>query len=169
MINWIYYPLSDSPPNLVRQVAAIFESHAGEIDSTTHDIQESNEVLSKVAGGLASLGFLVERGKTRAEKISVPVLFGEKGIPSKSFEADAYHPRESFVVEIEAGRAYTNYQFLKDLFEACMMHDVYYFAVAVRNIYRKSKDYEKVRLFFDVLFASRRIELPLKGILVIGY
>jgi len=29
-------------------------------------------------------------------------------------------------LEVEAGRAYTNYQFLKDLFQACMMHDVQY-------------------------------------------
>jgi hypothetical protein len=99
----------------------------------------------------------------------VPVLFGLNGKVSKSFDADAYHPDEGFVIEIEAGRAVSNYQFLKDLFQACMMHDVSYLAIAVRNSYRTSNDFEKVQSFFDTLYASNRLTLPLKGILIIGY
>jgi len=63
----------------------------------------------------------------------------------------------------------TNYQFLKDLFQACMMHEVNYLAIAVRNIYRGSNDFEKVHTFFDTLYASNRLKLPLNGILIIGY
>lgn len=70
---------------------------------------------------------------------------------------------------MEAGRGVTNYQFLKDLFQACMMNNVEYLIIAVRNIYRTSKDFEKVATFFDTLYASGRIKLPLKGVLVIGY
>lgn len=39
----------------------------------------------------------------------------------KSFEADALHKELGFVLEVEAGRGVTNNQFLKDLFQACMM------------------------------------------------
>ena len=51
-----------------------------------------------------------------------------------------------------------------------MMHNVDYLGIAVRNIYRaSSKDFEKVVQYFETLFASNRLQLPLKGILIIGY
>ena len=74
------------------------------------------------------------------------------------------------MLEVEAGRAFLNNQFLKDLFQACMMHNVEYLGIAVRMIYLdKNKDYEKVVQYFDTLYASNRLQLPLKGLLVIGY
>jgi hypothetical protein len=50
-----------------------------------------------------------------------------------------------------------------------MMHDVDYCVIAVRNQYIKSPDYQRVKAFFDTLYASRRLSLPLKGLMVIGY
>ena len=50
-----------------------------------------------------------------------------------------------------------------------MMHDVLYLGIAVRNTYRSSPDFERVIRFFDTMYASNRLKLPLKGILVIGY
>jgi hypothetical protein len=73
------------------------------------------------------------------------------------------------LLEIEAGRGVTNNQFLKDFFQACVMYNVNYFAVAVRKLYRRNKDFEALNTFFDVLYASGRLTLPLKGILIIGY
>jgi hypothetical protein len=168
MINWYYYPLCDEPTQTVRNIVSAFEGVASVIDSTEHK-QNSNQVLEKVAIQLQQLGFQVEIGKRQDQRIRVPVLFGQRGSVAKSFDADAYHPDEGFVIEVEAGRAVTNYQFLKDLFQACMMHDVYYLAIAVRNTYRVSNDFDKVCAFFDTLYASRRLTLPLKGVLVIGY
>lgn len=66
-----------------------------------------------------------------------------------------------------------NNQFLKDLFQACMMDDVDYLAIAVRNVYEaagaNNRDFERVVNFFETMYASNRMKLPLKGILVIGY
>ncbi len=169
MINWIYFPLCDRPTKMVVDIVSVFETVADEIDSATHKEQESNVVLSKVRNGLVELGFLVESGKKANEKINVPVLFGQKGKMIRSFDADAYCEQEKFIIEVEAGRGVTNYQFLKDLFQACMMHEVSYLAIAVRNKYRNSHDYEKVQTFFETLYASQRLTLPLKGILIIGY
>jgi hypothetical protein len=127
----------------------------------------SNEVLAHVAPGLATLGFRVETGKRTAEKIPVPVLFGLNGLLEKSFDADAHHEAAGIVVEV--GRGVVNNQFLKDLFQACMMAGVTEFAVAVRNQYRRNNDFERVRRFFDTLYASNRLKLPLDGVLVVGY
>ena len=107
------------------------------------------------------------------DNIEVPVLFGRNGVVTKSFEADAYNQATKTVIEVEAGRALTNYQFLKDLFEACMMNEAEYLVIAVRNIYAtkssSSKDFEKIEQFFDTLYQSERLQLPLSGILLIGY
>lgn len=129
----------------------------------------SNEVLRILSGDIAALGYKVEMGKKAVDKIKVPVLFGRNGSLEKYFEADCYNPKAKVVIEIEAGRAVTNYQFLKDIFQASVMHDVDYLTIAVRNIYRKQKDFDIVTNFLDTLYASNRLELPLKGILVIGY
>ncbi len=147
----------------------VFESRVSAIASLLNPGQISNEVLSKVRDGLENLGFLVESGKTAAEKIKVPVLYGPNGKVEKAFEADAYHAERKIVVEVEAGRAYTNHQFLKDLFQACVMQDVDYAVIAVRQDYRGSDDYSKIINFIEVLYTSTRLQIPLTGVLIIGY
>jgi len=168
MINWLYFPKSNKPTPLVLSVVSAFESAAVSIDSASNEFP-SNHVLQQVAPHLTALGFRVETSKKAGDKIRVPVLFGINGKLEKSFEADAYHEAEGFVVEVEAGRGVVNNQFLKDLFQACMMHDVYTLAIAVRNVYRKNNDFEYVVRFFNTLYASNRLKLPLSGLLVIGY
>ena len=168
MINWIYYPKSRKVTDLAVQVIGAFQTIAADIDSTNHDLN-SNAVLNKVADHLALIGFQVEKGKQAGDRIPVPVLFGMNGKLEKHFDADAYHETEGFVIEVEAGRGVLNNQFLKDLFQACMMHDVKYLAVAVRNNYKRSKDFNEVVRFFDTLYASNRLRLPLEGILLMGY
>jgi hypothetical protein len=49
------------------------------------------------------------------------------------------------------------------------MHDVLHLAIAVRNAYRKSDDFAKVENFLETLYVSGRLQLPLNGILLIGY
>lgn len=168
MIQWAFYPRSKKATALSLAVVKSFVTSAAQIDSTNHNL-DSNGVLGLVAGALRDAGFVVESGKKKADKISVPVLFGLNGRVEKSFDADAYHEKEGFVVEVEAGRGVDNNQFLKDLFQACMMHEVRYLAIAIRNTYRGNNDFERVCRFFDTLFVSNRLKLPLDGILVIGY
>jgi hypothetical protein len=169
VINWDYFPRSDKPTALALSVVAAFEAVADDIDSATHAKLESNQVLAKVEPQLTLCGFQVETGKTAAKKIRVPVLFGRNGRLEKAFDADAYYEAQGFVVEVEAGRGVTNNQFLKDLFQACMMHGVKYLAIAVRNVYRENPDFERAEKFFQTLYASNRLKLPLDGILLIGY
>ena len=108
-------------------------------------------------------------GKRHLKKIRVPVLFGHQGNVSQAFEVDGYHRENQIVLEIEAGRAYTNHQFLKDIFEASVMVNVNYLVLAVRTIYNRHEDYKKITDWLDTLFITNRIKLDLKGILVIGY
>jgi len=168
MISWQYYPKSDSAPKHLLKIIDAFKQNETVIDSA-HNRLQSPEVLSVLEEDLSEIGFEVEKSKKAKDKIRVPVLFGRNGRPEKSFEVDAYHKETGTVIEVEAGRAVTNYQFLKDLFEACMMHNVDYLGIAVRNIYKRRPDFEKVITHFDTLYASGRLSLPLKGVLIIGY
>lgn len=118
---------------------------------------------------LENLGFTIEAGKRKRDKIPVPVLFGLNNKIDKSFDADGLSRDSRIVLEVEAGRAVANYQFLKDIFQACMMHGVQYLVLAVRNNYRGSDDFQRVYSFLETLYISSRLALPLNGIILIGY
>lgn len=172
MIQWQFYPKSDPLPEHLRQVIAVFEAAEPVIGSTGPAAAESlssDRVLAIVRDPLLLLGYRVEAGKRTDEKVGVPVLFGRNGVVEKAFEADAFHVGTGTVIEIEAGRAVVNNAVMKDLFEACMMHGVDYAVIAVRNLYQRSRDFETVNAWFETLYVSRRLQLPLKGVLLIGY
>ena len=177
MVNWMYFPQNKKIEPHLLQVIDVFKEKQQEIDSDNHqgdDNLESNAVLAVVAEGLETVGFSVEKSKKKADKIRVPVLFGQNGQVNLAFEVDAYSEANQTVIEVEGGRAVVNYQFLKDFYESCMMQGVKYFCVAVKNQYCpskniKSKDFEKVCSFFQALYISNRMQIPLDGVLIIGY
>lgn len=168
-LEWQYFPKHSPSSDFIKKLVDTFETELPRISSHNNVGQSSDAVLAILRPGLDSLGFLVESGKTASAKIKVPVLYGKNGRVEKAFDADAFHPTEKIVLEVEAGRGVTNYQFLKDLFQACVMQDVDELAIAVRRDYRGSNDFDKVCTFFETIYASNRLSLPLRGILVIGY
>ena len=168
MINWQFFPKSDAIPSHLKDVVCVFEADEDKI-SSDDNTYSSDEVLGFLRSGLEEAGYQVEKSKKKIDKIHIPVLFGRNGKLERSFEADAFSSEYKTVIEVEAGRAVSNYQFLKDLFQACMMHEVDYLVIGVRNLYSNNKDFEKVISFFDTLYASNRLTLPLKGVLIIGY
>ena len=152
----------------IQEVINCFAVEYDKIDSSTNNLK-SDAVLQIIAPHLIEIGFTVETGKSLSEKIIIPVLFGMNNHVDKAFNADALSGDGKIVIEVEAGRATENNQFLKDLFQACMMFNVEYLVLAVRNDYRGHKDFEIVYTFLETLYISNRIKLPLKGILLIGY
>ncbi|MGB7587389.1 MAG: hypothetical protein WBM00_01630 [Solirubrobacterales bacterium] len=140
---------------------------------------ESNQVLATVRPGLEEAGYSVEKPGT---KLPLTVLWGVNGKAEKSYHADAkqeHSPGRETVVEVEAGGATANNLWRKDLMEACVMPYVDYLAIAVRNEYRSldtkkripriNADFGLVTSELDAIYESRRLQLPLLGILVVGY
>jgi hypothetical protein len=162
------FPRSQGMTAELHDIVKCFESAKKMINSAEKNLV-SNDVLGHLVEPLAALGFVVERGKKSNEKISVPVLFGQNNNIDKKFYADALSADGRIVIEIEAGRAVVNNQFLKDIFQACLMFGVEYLALAVREEYRNQRDFDKIYTFLETLYISGRIHLPLKGILLIGY
>ena len=168
MIQYQLYPRSIGITPEISKIIDAFRAVENDIDSTQSSLS-SNGVLEKVRPHLERIKFKVEKGKQKTNKIDVPVLFGRNNKVDKMFYADALSEDGRIVIEIEAGRATENNQFLKDIFEACMMYGVDDLVLAVRNVYRDHEDFNKVSVFLETLYISNRIHLPLKGILLIGY
>lgn len=168
MIRFQFFPRSQGIDKAIQDVIDCFVTSDAEITSAQNELN-SNDVLAVLRPHLEELGYKVESGKSADQKISVPVLFGLNDKIDKSFNADAVSQDGKIVIEVEAGRAVDNNQFLKDIFQACMMFDVEYLVIAVRNVYRGSDDFAKIFTFLETLYISNRLHLPLKGILLIGY
>jgi hypothetical protein len=168
MIKYQFFPRSRGVTNEIQKVIECFKAVESDIDSGTNNLV-SNEVLAKVRPYLERQGYRVEIGKSTEQKIDVPVLFGRDNAIDKSFYADALSEDGRIVIEVEAGQATENNKFLKDVFEACMMFDVEYLVLAVKNVYRTHDDFMRVYTFLETLYISNRLQLPLKGILLIGY
>ena len=168
MIQYQFYPRSIGVSNEIKSIIEAFKIVENDIDSNTTTLK-SNDVLKILQPHLEAIGFKVERGKGKSDKIDVPVLFGRNNEIDKLFYADALSIDGRIVMEIEAGRATENNQFLKDIFEACMMYGVEYLVLAVRNTYRTHADFDIVSIFLETMYISNRIHLPLTGILLIGY
>lgn len=134
MIRYQFFPRSQG---LTKEMSDIVDSFK-EVDAQKpiHMQLHSNDMLNLIRPYLVSKGFRVESGKRKSDKIDVPVLFGENNNVDKFFAADALSADGHIVLEVEAGRAVANNQFLKDMFQACMMCDVEYLAIAVLNEYR---------------------------------
>jgi len=162
------FPRSQGITPDLKNVIQAFEAVGERINSKSNNLA-SNDVLSLLRQNLTSIGYDVETGKGKSDKIPVPVLFGLNNRIDKEFNADAYNKQTKTVIEIEAGRATENNQFLKDIFQACMMHDVDWLVLAVREYYRTHKDFEIIYTFLETLYISSRLHLPLHGILLIGY
>lgn len=128
-------------------VIKIFIKHSEEINSHNKELR-SNEVLDCVSNELKQSGYKIKETKNGP---------------------DAINKQHKIIVEVEAGRGLTNNQFLRDLLEACMIDSVNYLVLAVRNIYKKQHDFDKIVEFLNRLYSSDKIVLPLQGVLIIGY
>jgi hypothetical protein len=168
MIKYQFFPRSVGLTEAVKKLVECFLAVEDRIDSKSNNLK-SDEVLAMLRPHLLKIGMMVEAGKKDSEKIKVPVLFGFDNNVDKYFNADAISEDGKIVLEVEAGRAVENYQFLKDIFQACMMHGVEYLVLAVRNTYRGHDDFKQIYTFLETLYISNRLALPLRGILLIGY
>ena len=170
---WKFYPSAIEPPAWVDSVIATFTAVRDQIDSTLNAGISSDAALATLRPGLVSLGFEVEAGKTRADTIRRPVLFGEVGKPVVSYDVDGFHAQHEIVLEVEAGRGAANNADYRDLIRASLMVDARYLVLAMMLHYAGGgpviKSYDRSRDKIDAIYASERLKLPLDGILLVGY
>ena len=114
MLKYQLFPRSVGIIPELKQVIECFEKNYDSIKSPLNELK-SDDVLQILRQDLENINFNVETGKTHLGKIKVPVLYSLNGREDKSFNADAVSQNQRIVIEVEAGRAYVNNQFLKDI------------------------------------------------------
>ena len=88
-IRFISYPRTEPPPSFVPTIVDAFRSAEVQIGSEAlAQGLTSDAVLTVLQPQLESLGFQVEKGKVRDQKIERPVFFGEYGIPTLRYQIE---------------------------------------------------------------------------------
>lgn len=176
-IRYSTFPRTEPPPHFADQIVAVFKKHEATIATELLQKGLTNDaVLRVLCGDLEDMGFEVESGKRRQQKIERPVFFGENGAPRLNYQVDAYHDRWNVGMEVEAGRAWMGNAVYRDLIQAAVMVGVDTLVLAVPNIYRyqtsgrstASNDYSNTLDVADALFGHSRLRLPYR-LVVIGY
>ncbi len=170
---WKFYPSRSPAPGWVSKVVTAFADAAPEIDSRSKHGVTSDAALAVLRPALVVLGFEIEAGKTTSGKIRRPVLFGENGRPVVAYEVDGFHEEAGIVLEIEAGRGAAGNADYRDLVRTSLIVDAEYLILGMMLEYRTGKttmrSYERTRDQIDAIYASERLRLPFKGILLVGY
>lgn len=171
--SWKFFPSRSPAPEWVNTVAGAFSDAAPDIDSRVKHGVTSDQALAALRPALVAQGFEIEAGKTASGKIRRPVLFGENGRPRVAYEVDGFHPQLGIVLEVEAGRGAAGNADYRDLVRTSLIVDAEFLILAVMLEYRTGKttmkSYDRTRDQLDAIYASERLLLPFKGILLIGY
>jgi hypothetical protein len=76
-------------------------------------------------------------------------------------------------LEVESGRGWQGNAVYRDLIRASIMQEVDYLLLGVRQQYKHANvtqnDFEKTREQVEAIYASARLNLPFKGLLVFGW
>jgi hypothetical protein len=123
------------------------------------------------------LGYRVESGKKKDDRIRLPVLFGDEGKVVVPYEVDAVHDELGVLVEIEAGRGARGNAVYRDLIRSSLIVDARFLVLGVMNEYRHQsggkpivvKSYRDACDLLDAIYASQRLPLPFEGVLLFGY
>ncbi|MFI2709086.1 hypothetical protein ACH495_02995 [Micromonospora sp. NPDC018662] len=175
---WNYYPRNVRPPEWVESFLSVIHDAAPAISTLEPRLGVTSDmVLRHLAGGLQSLGFMVETGKTAAGKIRRPVLFGDNGQAEVLYEIDAFHDGHGIVLEAEAGRGARGNAVYRDIVRTSLILDARYLALLLPIAYRHQSAgreasvpaFRDARNQFNAIYASQRLQLPFEGVLLVGY
>ena len=176
-VRFVSFPRTEPPAAFCAELASMFAAREAQIG--TRGLKKgltSNEVLAVLRDDLVKLGFQVESGKQKHNKIQRPVFFGENGEPTRKYEIDAYHPVWRCGFEVEAGRAWMGNAIYRDLIQGLVMVQVDTLVLAVPNGYRYksggrevvSSDYDNTISVAETLYGHSRFKLPYT-LVVLGY
>lgn len=177
---WTYFPHNEQHPEWVLPVVEIVRGVRDAISTEQPGTKATSDgVLKEIAPGLQALGFRVETSKAHDEKVARPVLFGENGAAAVTYEVDGVHDELGVVLEVEAGRGAQNNAAYRDIIRASLIVNANYLALLMPLAYRfggrdggrvqQVAAYDDAKNMLDAIYASRRLALPFRGVLLVGY
>ena len=176
-MRFSYFPRTKAPPPLVHEITAVFCKHRSKIGTESRKKGlTSDRVLAILRKDLEKIGFQVEKGKRKADKIERPVFFGENGAPTLRYEIDAYHEGWCCGLEVEAGRSWLGNAIYRDLMQASVMVGIEILTIGLPLSYRYMNAgrpasvpaYEKSIQVAEAIYGHTRMRLPYE-LLLIGY
>ena len=176
--SWDYFPRNTRPPDWVEPFVTNVRASEESISTVERKTGlGSDRVLQQLAPGLRELGFAVESGKKASDRIRRPVLFGNNGREEVSYEIDGFHDAHGIVVEVEAGRGARGNATYRDIIRTSLILDARYLALLLPAVYRhvsggrevSVRAYKECADLLSALYASQRLPLPFRGVLLVGY
>lgn len=175
--RWSYYPARDQPPDWVESFVGVVAAARPAIDSAQVTGVSSDGVLAHLRSGLEGIGFRIEAGRRAADRITLPVLFGEQGRPRVKYDVDGVHDELGVLLEVEAGRGARGNAVYRDLVRTSLIFDARYLALGVMDEYHHQsggrpvvvRSYNDAKDQIDAIYASQRLRLPFEGLLLFGY
>ncbi|MEA2407519.1 MAG: hypothetical protein QOE69_1638 [Thermoleophilaceae bacterium] len=175
--RWAYYPTRDKPPAWATALVGVVTAAQQQIESSNVRGLTSDKVLALLRPGLEGIGYRVETGKTTADRITLPVLFGEQGLPRVRYDVDGVHDELGVLLEVEAGRGARGNAVYRDLVRTSLIVDARFLALGVMQEYHHKNagknivvhSYNDAKDQLDAVFASQRLRLPFEGVLLFGY
>lgn len=175
--SWSYFPSNTRPPDWVSELVGVVSTCETGVSSNRVDgAVSSDAVLAELAPGLQALGYIVETGKRVDQKVRRPVLFGENGKATVTYDVDAAHEALGIVVEVEAGRGARNNAAYRDLVRSSLILDARFLVLLMPLAYRYGAEkptvvaaYSETQEQLRAIYASRRLQLPFEGVLLVGY
>lgn len=179
--RWKYYPAWKPRPGWVLEMVNAISTRQDELDSQQFvgvDLyQDSNVVLGRLKPVLEPLGFVIEGPGDRG---SIPalrraVLHGEGPALERHYDVDGWHEALGIALEVEGGKAHEGRNAVWDLIKFCLITDVNYGVIIVPLNYQPRErtwtpPYDRIRGDFDAMYANpERFQIPLQGLLLIGY
>lgn len=172
--DWAFFPRHLSPPLWISEFNGTVKKSRSLIESSLHERFDSDEVLQVLRVPLVEQGWMIEAGKKAVDKISRPVLYGDRGITKVNYEIDGWHPDHKAVLEIESGRGWQGNAFYRDLIRTSLVQEAEYLVIGMRLSYsyasvKNQNDYQKAIDQMDAIFTSGRLRLPFTGVLIFGW
>lgn len=171
-LRWRYFPPTEPLPNHLRLVVDAFSSawpwiqdYVGGKSGT-----DGRKVAAEVEQHFASnSGWHLEgiNGKVR-----LPVIWGENGQVLARVEPDGVFDHGDgrvSLLEVEGGGAVQNNRLMKDLFEALLIPQVDYVAIAVPQAAHERPPYEVAVNLVAAIYARSLQSSHLKGVLLLGW
>jgi len=169
---WSFYPRNIEIPKWVSEFVDVVRDNQKSLQPVAGTLT-SDMALAVLRPGLTDIGYQVE-GEV-VGKIKRPVLFGDEGTPRITYEVDAFHPEHKVLVEIEAGRGWQGNAVFRDIVRTSLIADADFLVIGMLQQYTFGKNntvnrsYDAARSLFDAIYASGRLGLPFKGVLLFGY
>lgn len=175
--RWSYFPRNRAPDPWVFELIGAVRNVRAAVQSASVSGLSSDLVLANLRPGLEGLGYKVEAGRLATQRIRRPVLFGPQGASVVEYDVDAVHDVLRIVIEIEAGRGAKSNAVYRDLIRASLVVDIDFLVLGVIDVYRHLSAGKGVNVpsfddafrQIDAIYASGRLRLPFKGLLLFGY